>query len=123
MIKKCSLACNSCLGDYNEQNTNCIDCAIGYYKTEDSDTNCMIKELIPQNFYLNPTDNIYYRCHQNCKSCEGPYIPDSESMICINCIDNILFLMKKIVIMILCYKLQLQKIQFFIDVIILVLNV
>ena len=74
MIKKCSLACNSCLGDYNEQNTNCIDCAIGYYKTEDSDTNCMIKELIPQNFYLNSTDNIYYRCHHNCKSCEGPLI-------------------------------------------------
>ena len=47
IIKNCDIACNSCIGDKNIHDTNCINCSLGYYKTEDSNTNCILESLIP----------------------------------------------------------------------------
>ena len=52
VIENCSEACETCYGKYTSQNTNCIQCANGYFKTEDSDTNCIVRELIPINYYF-----------------------------------------------------------------------
>ena len=61
VIKNCNVACDTCLGESDEHNTNCIICAEGYFKTEDSTTNCILESLIPDNYYKNEEDNIYYK--------------------------------------------------------------
>ena len=88
VIKDCNESCKSCYGESTEGNTNCIECAEGYFKTEDSNTNCMNVELIPSNYYLNETDNIYYKCHQNCQTCNGTYDNIANDMHCILCVNN-----------------------------------
>ena len=60
IIKDCNISCESYYGESTEGNTNCIECAEGYFKTEHSNTNCINVELIPNNYYLNKIDNIYY---------------------------------------------------------------
>ena len=61
VIKYCNKACNSCFGEGNLQDTNCTECSEGYYKTEDSYTNCILESLIPSNYFKNESDNIYYK--------------------------------------------------------------
>ena len=61
VIKYCNEACDSCYGEGNSQDTNCIKCSEGYYKTEDSKTNCILESLIPPNYSKNKSDNIYYK--------------------------------------------------------------
>ena len=90
VIKNCSLACETCIGESNGQNTNCLKCAKGYYKTEDSKTNCIINNLIPKNYYLNSIDDIYYKCHPNCYNCSNGYA--SDNMNCITCTNNYYFI-------------------------------
>ena len=58
IIKNCSIECDTCLGEKTFKDTNCIKCADGYFKTEDSNTNCILKNLIPHNYYLNKLDNV-----------------------------------------------------------------
>lgn len=73
-IENCHEACSSCLGEGNSTNTNCIEGAQGYFKTEDSNTNCIKNGSISlHSYYLNITDNIYYHCYNLCKSCSAPY--------------------------------------------------
>ena len=61
VIKYCDSACDTCLGEKIGEDTNCINCAVGYYKTEDSNTNCILESLIPDNYHKNELDNIYYK--------------------------------------------------------------
>ena len=86
VIENCSEACESCLGENMTNDTSCIECTSNYYKTEDSNSNCILESLIPHNYYKNETDNIYYKCHQNCYNCTSK--PDSFSMNCILCAEN-----------------------------------
>ena len=53
VIKYCHNSCDSCLGEYNSTDTNCINCAQGYFKIEDSNTTCILESLIPPNYYKN----------------------------------------------------------------------
>jgi len=71
IIKYCDEACSTCNGQKNvvTQDTNCILCKDGYFKTEDSDTNCIVESLIPENYYK--SNNIYYHCYINCKKCNN----------------------------------------------------
>ena len=92
VIKQCNIACSSCYGLEKEENTNCINCSIGYYKTEDSYTNCILKEKIPYNYYLNEIDNIYYKCNYSCYNCTGGYDINTDNMNCINCIEGSYFI-------------------------------
>ena len=92
MIKNCSEACDSCLGENTTQSTNCIDCAYNYFKTEDSDTNCILSNLIPNNYYLNTSDNTYYKCHPNCNNCNSGYNQALDAMNCITCINDYYFI-------------------------------
>jgi len=89
VIKNCSIACNTCLGENTTFTTNCIECAKGFYKTQDSNTNCISKDLIPTNYYFNTSDDIYYKCHENCYNCTNGYI--SGNMNCITCKNNYYF--------------------------------
>ena len=95
LIKDCNIACNSCYDEGNSQNTNCINCANGYFKTEESNTNCILENLIPLNYYKNLSDNIYYKCHPNCYNCTKKYDLSLNDMHCLSCISNNYFLYKK----------------------------
>ena len=93
VIKLCDIACATCnsgkiilTGD-----TNCITCKEGYYKTEDSNTNCILENLIPENYFKNPVDNIFYKCYINCKKCSDFYNSENNDMNCIECITNYYF--------------------------------
>ena len=92
IIKDCDISCKSCYGESTEGNTNCIECAENYFKTEHSNTNCLKANLIPNNYYLNIIDNIYYKCHPNCKSCNGSYNNITNDMNCNLCVNNSFFL-------------------------------
>ena len=93
LLSKCHNNCLSCYGEGNNENTNCIECAQGYYKTEDSNAHCIMKDLISlDDYYLNNSDNIYYHCHPNCKGCYGSYNSLTEDMYCLNCSDEYYFI-------------------------------
>ena len=42
IVKYCHHFCDTCFDKFNNQNTNCIECAQGYVKESGSDTNCII---------------------------------------------------------------------------------
>ena len=71
VIDICDMSCESCNGKKNTetQDTNCINCIEGYYKTDDSNTNCILENLIPENYFKNDLDNIYYKCYFSCSKC------------------------------------------------------
>ena len=93
VIKICNELCESCYGEKNQitQDTNCINCIEGYYKTEDSNTNCILESLIPQNYIKNNSDNVYYKCHKNCKKCIDFYDANTNNMNCLECINEHFF--------------------------------
>ena len=96
MIKNCSEACITCLGEGNSNNTNCKECAKGYFKTEDSNSHCTISNSIsPDYYYLNISNNIYYHCYHNCKGCNGSYNPKTNDMYCLDCINDYYFIYGK----------------------------
>ena len=92
VIKTCDEACDSCFGPKELGNSNCISCANGYFKTEDSNTNCILKSSIPQNYYKNINDNIYYKCYFSCSECIKGYDIELNKMNCRNCIDGYYFI-------------------------------
>ena len=93
VVKQCDISCESCHGEKDEtsQDTNCINCATGYYKTEESNTNCILESLIPENYFKNDLDNIYYKCFINCKKCNNFYNSATDNMNCVECIIDYYF--------------------------------
>ena len=94
VIEFCDESCNSCHGkkDNITQDTNCIVCSERYFKTEDSNTNCILESLIPENYYKNESDNIYYHCYLDCNKCNNSYDIENNNMNCIECIADYYFL-------------------------------
>ena len=92
IIEYCDNACATCNegADTINGNTNCLNCSIGYYKIEDSDTNCIYESLIPENYYRYTEDNIYYKCYNLCSKCVRvlDYKTDIDKMGCASCITN-----------------------------------
>ena len=89
IVKYCGTACATCnLGkDDSTGNTNCLTCSNGYYKTEDSDTNCILESQIPIDYYRYSGDNIYYKCYELCTKCIRvlDYKTSQEKMGCASC--------------------------------------
>ena len=87
IIELCDEACSTCTWGKNNltNNTNCINCTEGYFKTQDSNTNCILESLIPENYLKNDSDNIYYKCHSNCKTCNDYYNFAENDMHCTQC--------------------------------------
>ena len=88
VIKNCSENCDSC----EIEETNCINCTTGYYKTEDSNNKCYLEEDIPHNYYRNETDHIYYKCYPSCYNCSSGYDHISDNMSWISCINDYYFI-------------------------------
>ena len=90
VVEYCNIACASCHGAPNDQTTNCINCSDGYYKTEDSETNCILETDILPNYYKNTEDNIYYKCYQRCQTCLRVLdsLANMDNMGCESCISN-----------------------------------
>ena len=92
IIDYCNTACATCNGgvDLITGNTNCLICSDGYYKTEDSDTDCILESLIPENYYKYTEDNIFYKCYDLCSKCVRvlDYKTDINNMGCAACIIN-----------------------------------
>ena len=90
VIDYCNNACASCLGPSYSLTTNCILCSDGYFKTEDSDTNCILESAIPENYYKNEENKIYYKCYKSCQTClrNLASLANIENMGCISCING-----------------------------------
>ena len=94
IIELCDEACSTCTWGKNNltNNTNCINCTEGYFKTQDSNTNCILESLIPENYFKNNSDNIYYKCHSNCQKCDEYYDIAKDDMHCTQCPSDFYFL-------------------------------
>ena len=96
IIKYCNPVCDTCFGPSDINNTNCISCIEGYYKTEDSNTNCILENLIPKNYYKNKSDNIFYKCYKTCSSCNNSIEINRETNgeihNCLECIEEYYFI-------------------------------
>ena len=92
IIKYCHEACATCNEgeDITTGNRNCLTCSNGYYKTEDSNTNCVLESSIPDNYYKYIEDNIFYKCYNLCNKCVRilEYKTDINKMGCESCINN-----------------------------------
>ena len=88
VIKYCHEACKTCdSGNYSD-NTNCIECAPGYVKTEYSNTNCLLETSLPSNYFKNNIDNIYYECYPYCKKCDANFDIFNNDMHCLECLSD-----------------------------------
>ena len=89
IVKYCDISCATCNEGKNNLsgNTNCLTCSNGYYKTEDSNTNCILESLIPDDYYKFSEDNIYYKCYNVCSKCVRilNYKTNQEKMGCASC--------------------------------------
>ena len=96
VIDYCDQACDTCIGKNEINDTNCINCVDNYFKTEDSNTNCILESLIPKNYYKNKTNNIFYKCYKTCSSCNNSIQINMETNEknhnCIECIPDYYFL-------------------------------
>ena len=94
IIELCDEVCSTCTWGKNNltNNTNCINCTEGYFKTQDSNTNCILESLIPENYLKNDSDNIYYKCHSNCQKCDEYYDIAKDDMHCTQCPKDFYFL-------------------------------
>jgi proprotein convertase subtilisin/kexin type 5 len=91
VIKYCHEACKTCdSGNYTD-NTNCIECAPGYVKTEYSNTNCLLETSLPSNYFKNNIDNIYYECYPYCKKCDENFDIFNNDMHCSECKSDYFF--------------------------------
>ena len=92
IIKLCDTSCATCNEgkDTLTGNTNCLTCSDGYYKKEESNTNCILESLIPDIYYKYTLDNIFYKCYNLCSKCvrELDYKTSLEKMGCASCITN-----------------------------------
>ena len=92
VIKYCDVSCATCNEgpDTETGDTNCQTCSSGYYKTEDSSTNCILESLIPENYYKYTEDNIFYKCYSLCVKCVHSlnYKTSIDNMGCSTCVDN-----------------------------------
>ena len=93
VIELCDVTCSTCTWGKNNliNDTNCINCSEGYFKTQDSNTNCILGSLIPENYLKNNSDNIYYKCHSNCQKCNGYYDLAENDMHCTQCLKDFYF--------------------------------
>ena len=91
VIKYCHEACKTCDSGSLTDNTNCIECAPGYVKTEYSNTNCLLETSLPSNYYKNNIDNIYYECYPNCKKCDAKFDIFNNDMHCLECLSGYFF--------------------------------
>jgi hypothetical protein len=91
VIKYCHEACKTCDSGSLTDNTNCIECAPGYVKTEYSNTNCLLETSLPSNYYKNNIDNIYYECYPNCKKCDANFDIFNNDMHCLECLSDYFF--------------------------------
>ncbi|MCQ2755108.1 MAG: hypothetical protein MJ231_08725, partial [bacterium] len=86
VYKQCSTKCNDCYGPANDENgTNCILCATGFYKKDNnSNTDCLGEK--PTNYYLDTTKepDLYLPCSDKCNGCYGP-ANDENGTNCILC--------------------------------------
>ena len=92
IIEYCDTACATCDegADILTGNTNCLTCSDGYYKTEESDTNCILESLILENYYKYTEDNIFYKCYNLCSKCVRVLNnkTDINNMGCASCTIN-----------------------------------
>ena len=93
VIKLCDEACVTCDSGKNilTGDTNCKNCTEGYFKTQDSNTNCILESLIPENYFKNNSDNIFYKCYSRCKKCDEYYDIERNDMHCTECITDFYF--------------------------------
>ena len=92
LFYKCDETCLTCSDGKNKTSSNCLSCDNinkSLYLLEDKN-NCEFSNF--SGYYLNKTSNILKKCHNSCKTCNGPYEISTDTNIenhnCIECADN-----------------------------------
>ena len=97
--KKCYISCHDYKFEYN--NTCLSDCPENTYRIFISRNICV--ESIPENFYLDYTDNIYKECYYTCKKCNQSGTESSNK--CNECINNYTFINESFIDPTNCYRM------------------
>jgi hypothetical protein len=82
MYKKCYSSCQTCTGQGNEINNECLRCISGYYPKSDLMNNCYNSEQL--GYYL--SNNIYQKCFSSCQTCST--LGNDLNHNCTKCIAN-----------------------------------
>ena len=75
-------------GEIGQINIEITTCSNGFLPMEENDNVCT--KIQHEGYYPDYIDNIYKKCYSNCKTCNGPFIndSDSENMNCEICQDG-----------------------------------
>ena len=89
---KCDKACITCFKEYENNNTNCLQCNTqnGYYPIYNDPSNCFNNETISLGYYLDKTNDnyIWNKCYEKCETCN--YKGNETNMNCLSCKLNII---------------------------------
>ena len=96
-FEKCDSRCKTCNNGLDSENDihNCITCNNNYYLVNGT-SNCYTEtEGENKGYFLreNSTDHklYFYKCYDNCNSCNDIYDEDNDVQHCITCKDNFYF--------------------------------
>ena len=83
-LQNCYVNCLTCSNGGDSGNNNCDSCPEDYHPYYNDEKSC-VKD--PPKYYLKNTDQKYYPCHTNCKSCDKE--GNDEQNNCIQCEENL----------------------------------
>ena len=90
---KCHDNCKNCTRGptYYDDNleiedTNCDECIDDYFKMENTN-NCVNKNNPPERYFFDIEQNLFIKCHENCKTCSQSPI-NSTYFSCLSCDEN-----------------------------------
>ena len=74
LYKKCNNRCLTCNKAGDDSNSNCLTCIKDYHFSPNKNNHCISFNELPNDlgYYLDITINKYIKCHEKCKTCNGP---------------------------------------------------
>ena len=95
-FKKCHESCKKCSNGPIYDNytleisdSNCDICIDNYYKIINTN-NCIYKDNTPLGYYFDKSNDIFYDCYKNCKTCDQ-YKNNTINANCLSCDDTSIF--------------------------------
>ena len=96
--KLCLDECNEELFEYNNICYN--NCPVNTYRIYTTRKICL--DTIPENYYLDSSDNIHKKCYEKCKKCSQ--LGDEENNKCNECVNGYKFITDSLAIENNCYQ-------------------
>jgi hypothetical protein len=70
-FSKCHPSCQTCSTRGDDTNQQCLTCKFGFYKLENSDTQCYSNDAAVPAYYFDSQALIFKHCYSGCLTCTG----------------------------------------------------